>query len=238
MMVDASFSYSGTELDALAEAKNYYRWILSYFAPYMGKRVIEVGAGIGTFSEFLLNSANVSELVLFEPTDNLFPQLQNRFSGNIRVKLLHGYLEDLINTTNLSADSIVLVNVLEHIENDEAFLKAAYQILISEGTILLFVPALPQLYGALDEAVGHYRRYTKPSLASKLQKVGFHIVCLRYFNFPGIFTWFLAGRVMRYKTLRFSDVRFYDRWIVPYVSRLEKYWEPPIGQNLVAIAKK
>lgn len=232
------FSYSGTELEALAGAKNYYRWILTYFAPYLGKRVVEVGAGIGTLSEFLLHSPKVRQLVLVEPGDNLFPLLQERFARDSRIRLVHGYVEDLSGTIHGSADSVVLVNVLEHIAHDEASLQAAYQLLVPEGAILLFVPALPRLYGALDEAFGHFRRYTKPLLAHKLQQAGFHLVSLRYVNFPGVLTWFLAGKVLRRRTLRPRDVRLYDQWAVPWLTRLEKHWEPPIGQSLIAIARK
>lgn len=237
-MATNSFSYSGTELEVLNGAKNYYRWILSHFAPYVTGRVIEVGAGVGNFSEFLLNGTNVSELILLEPADNLFPLLQQRFSRESRVKPVHGYLEDMSNTAHLSAHSLLLVNVLEHIADDEAFLQAAHQLLIPGGTISLFVPALLQLYGTLDDAFAHYRRYTKSSLPYKLQKVGFQIVSLRYFNLPGVITWFLLGKVLRRRTLRPTDIRLYDRVVVPWISRLERYWEPPIGQSLIAIARK
>jgi SAM-dependent methyltransferase len=235
-MGGTSFAYSGTELHAFTEADNYYRWILSEFAPYLRERIIEVGAGIGTFSEFLLHGTNASELILTEPAENLFPLLQQRFSGESHVKLVHGYLGDL--ARSLSADSVVLVNVLEHIKDDTALLQTIHQILTPDGTILLFVPAVPRLYGTLDKALGHYRRYTKSSLISKLQKVGYGIVRLRYLNFPGMAVWFLAGKVLRRQTLQTRDVRLYDRWVVSWLSRLERLWEPPIGQSLIAIARK
>ena len=230
------FSYSGLELDAMTGADNYYRWILGQFAPYLGKRVIEVGAGTGTFSEFLLQSTNLRELVLVEPADNLFPLLQQRFSGDTRIKLVQGFVEEQAAT--LSADSVVLLNVLEHIEDDRALLETIHHILAPNGAILLFVPALPQLYGTLDKAFDHFRRYTKRSLGSKLENAGFHLGGLRYMNFPGVVTWMLAGKLLRRRTLRRAEVRFYDQWILPWVRNLEKIWEPPIGQSLIAIARR
>src|SRR5579864_3975983 len=98
--------YSGTELDALGAARNYYQSILAYFSPYVGKRVVEVGAGIGTFSDCLLNCAKVTELTLIEPSDTLFPILRQRFAGETRVKTVHSYLEHLSGAP--AADSIVL----------------------------------------------------------------------------------------------------------------------------------
>ena len=192
-------SYAGTELDALKDAKNYYRWILSHFAPYVGNRIIEVGAGTGTFSEFLLNGTNASELILIEPAENLFPLLEARFSGNSRVKLVHGSLEDL-STTSFSTESVVTVNVLEHIPKDEVFLQTAHRLLVPGGTLLLFVPALPQLFGTLDEVFGHVQRYTKPLLGRKLQRAGFHLVCLRYLNSIGVIPWFITPMKQRVGT--------------------------------------
>jgi SAM-dependent methyltransferase len=232
----ASFAYEGTELSALAEAQNYYRWVINQFAPFLGKRVIEVGAGIGTFARSLLNDTPLSELVLVEPGDNLFPLLQWRFAGESRVKIVHGYFQRL--AIPPAADSIVLVNVLEHIAEDQALLHDAHAVLTPGGTLLLLVPALPGIYGSLDQAFGHYRRYTKPSLAGKLRAAGFGIIRLSYFNLLGIAGWFLAGRVLRRTTLKSQSVRLYDRCIIPWLSRLEGRWEPPIGQSLIAIARK
>ena len=234
--MNATFEYPGTELGALNGADNYYRWILSHFAPYLGKRVIEVGAGIGTFSRFLLNGTKVEELVALEPAKNLFPILQQRLSGDGRVKPVQGYIDELEHS--FSADAVVLINVLEHISDDEALLQTVYRTLAPAGTILLSVPALPWLFGSLDKAFDHHRRYTKPWLAEKLQNAGFRLEYLRYFNFPGVITWCLAGKVLKRKTLRKADVQFYDQWVVPWASRLERHWEPPIGQGLLAVGRK
>jgi SAM-dependent methyltransferase len=231
-----SYAYIGTELHALAEARNYYRWVISRFAPFLGKRVIEIGAGIGTFSRSILTHTTVSELVMVEPGDNLVPLLQKRFAGEPRVKIIHGYFQDLKPST--SADSVVLVNVLEHVAEDRALLNDVREVLTPGGTLLLLVPALSLLYGTLDVAFGHYRRYNKPSLADKLQEAGFQVLFLSYFNLPGTLGWFLTGRVLRRRTLKPRHVRLYDRWVIPWLSRLEERWTPPLGQSLMAIARK
>jgi SAM-dependent methyltransferase len=232
----ASFTYVSTELHALADAKNYYQWVLRRFTPFIGKRVIEVGAGIGTFAQSLLSHAPLSKLVLVEPSDNLFPLLERRFAEDPRVKIVHGYFQRIASPA--TADSIVLVNVLEHIAEDQAFLNDAHVALTPGGTLLLLVPALPWIYGSLDQTFGHYRRYTKTSLASKLHVAGFDIIQLAYVNLLGIVGWFLTGRVLRRKTLKSAHVRWYDRWVIPWLSRLEGRWEPPCGQSLIVIARK
>ena len=232
----ATFAYVSTELQALAEAKNYYRWVIRQFAPFIGKRVIEVGAGIGTFAGSLLNHVAVSELVLVEPSANLLPLLQRRFAKDPRVKIVPGYFQPIAIPPGI--DSIVLVNVLEHIAEDQAFLEDARAALIPGGTLLLLVPALPWLFGSLDQAFGHYRRYTKTALANKLHVVGFDIIHLAYVNLLGIAGWFLTGKVFGRTTLKSGYVRWYDRWVIPWLSRLEGRWEPPCGQSLIVIARK
>lgn len=231
-----SFAYVSTELDALAEAKNYYRWVNRQFAPFIGKRIIEVGAGIGTFAQSLLDHATVSELILVEPSDNLFPILQRRFVQESRVKMIHGYFQR--SAISARADSIVLVNVLEHIAEDQAFLDDAHAALTPGGTLLLLVPALPRIYGSLDQVFGHHRRYTKAVLARKLHVAGFGIIRLAYVNLLGIAGWFLTGRVLKRMTLQSRYVRWYDQWVIPWLSKLEERWEPPYGQSLIVIARK
>lgn len=228
--------YCGTELAAMAEARRYHRWILRQFASYLGTRVLEVGAGTGTFSHYLLEDAKVPELVLLEPARNLFPILARRYAGVANAHLLQGNLTE--HAESLTTDSVVMVNVLEHVANDVECLEASRRILSRGGHLLLFVPASPLLYGSLDKAFGHYRRYTKKGLSAKLEHAGFKIRKLRYFNLPGFASWFLAGRILKRRTLQASSVRFYDRWIVPISSRLEGHWEPPIGQSLLAVALK
>lgn len=233
---NGSFRYSGTELEAMGCAGNYHRWIVSEFAPYLGPRVVEVGAGIGNFSDHLLRSGAVKELVAIEPAENLFPLLQQRFAQDARVRPLRGDLTELAGT--LSVDSVVLVNVLEHVDDDAGLLRTIASILSAGGTLLLFVPAMPKLYGSLDKAFEHHRRYARGELDGKLQAAGFRIERLRYFNLPGVVAWFVAGKVLKQTTVRPAQVWLYDRMVVPWVSLLEKVWQPPFGQSLLAVARK
>lgn len=234
--VNSSFVYSGTELDAMAEARNYCRCILRYFAPFLGSNVVEIGASAGTFSQLLLSTNQVTELALFEPADNLFPLLARRFSADPRVILHRGNFDP--SALKKPADSVVLVNVLEHILDDAGLLSQIQQSLRPGGSLLLFVPALEWNYGSLDEAFGHHRRYSKPALRKKLEGAGLRVEQERYVNMLGIASWFLAGRVFRQATLKPFQVRWYDRWIIPWSFKLERICEPPIGQSLLAVAIK
>lgn len=230
-----SFTYTGTELDAMAEARNYCRWIMRYFSPYLGPRVVEIGAGTGTFSGLLLDSERTVELVLFEAASNLFPALRQRFA-NRNVRLHCGSFEPSLLLA--PPDAVVLVNVLEHISDDRALLLQIHQCLRPDGCLLLFVPALSWNYGSLDKAFGHWRRYSKQELAQKFEQAAFRIKVMRYVNVMGIASWLLAGRVLRQTTLKPAQVRWYDRWIIPWSFKLEQICEPPLGQSLLVVAVK
>jgi SAM-dependent methyltransferase len=230
------FAYSGTELDSMAEARNYYSWILGNFLPYIGPQVIEVGAGVGTLAAYLLAARPSSKFTLIEPAANLFPALKARHGNDPRVRVLQGTLEE--HAAELTADSVIMVNVLEHVSDDDLCLRTLHGVLRSGGTLLLFVPALPWIYGTLDRAFDHYRRYTKAELRGKLARAGFRVGQLRYMNLPGVAAWYLVGKIMRRTTLRPASVRFYDRWVVPWWSRIEHRWAPPLGQSLLAVAVK
>jgi SAM-dependent methyltransferase len=234
--MSTDFSYSGSELDAVAEAANYYRWIIDGFAKHLGPRTVEAGAGIGTVSELILRRGAVEDLLLIEPASNNVPTLRKRFAGDRRVRVHHGYLEDLAPT--LQADTIIAVNVLEHVEKDHEFLRSAHRGLVPGGKLLILVPAVPAIFGSLDRAFDHYRRYTRRALRSAVVGAGFQIEDLHYLNGLGVAAWFMAGRVLNRTTLGRSQVRFYDRWVIPWLSRIEEIIHPPIGQSLFLIARR
>lgn len=137
----APFEYSGTELDSLAYARNYYSWILRQFEPYLASRVIEVGAGLGTFSEFLLSNGRVEQLITIEPGTNTFPHLAARFASDSRVTVLHGYLGD--HCGSLVADAVAAVNVLEHVDDDARFLEEARESVVTGERCCCLYPRCP-----------------------------------------------------------------------------------------------
>ena len=230
------FSYSGTELEAVAEARNYYDWIVDSFAGRIGKRAVEAGAGIGTVSDLILRRAVPRELILIEPDGGNAGLLRERFQKDGRVLVHHGYLEDF--ASSLKADSVIAVNVLEHVDRDADFLRAAHEALVGRGFLLLLVPALPAIFGSLDRAFDHFRRYTRSGLRKQLLDAGFEIETLRYLNMLGVAAWFASGRIFRRTTLGRGQVRFYDRYVIPALRQIETRFHPPVGQSILAIARK
>lgn len=230
--------YDGRDLEALCFAENYYRWMLGEFAPFVQRRILEVGAGSGTLTERLLQY-QPERIVSLEPSENMFPHLRSKYAGSPVVETRGGYLSDCIAELRGQFDTVVYVNVLEHVPDDAAEMRHAVDSLNPGGHLLIFVPALPMLYGTADELFGHYRRYTKQSLMAALEGHELDIVRFRYFDVAGIAPWWLAFVVLRRSFLSPGMVKVYDRLVVPWASRLERMTESwPAGKNLLCVARK
>jgi SAM-dependent methyltransferase len=240
---DGAFVYTGRELEAMDEASNYHRWILGIFAPYLGRHLVEVGAGLGSFSELILRHHACETLSLVEPSNAMYQQLEawaRQMPANPFVDTYQsGFTEaaPLIKAKH-SLDSIIYVNVLEHIVDDELELNAIHQALSDHGRVFIFVPALSWLYGHFDRRVGHLRRYTKGELERKLTHAGFRTIVSTYFDLVGIAPWWFKYRLLKSATMEPGAVRFYDRYIVPVARRLESAVHPPAGKNVIVVAEK
>ena len=183
----------------------------------------------------MIDSPGVESLVSIEPADNVFPVLQKKFLGMERIRTLKANIDQV--HLDGEADSLVAVNVLEHVEDDEAFLRAAARIVAPGGHLLLFVPAHQFLFGSLDRAFDHYRRYSKTGLSSILSRSGWEPVRVSNVNIAGILPWFLAGRIFRSTTIGLRQMQLFDNLVVPLMRRIESIREPFIGQSLLAIAR-
>ncbi len=166
-------TYEGKDLEAMTVAVNYRRWILDTLKPYLGKRCVEVGAGSGTFSSMLWES-DPDQLLLVEPSAEMFGQLSERFQANARIRLFNAMFKDVAVEIRdrYAPDSIVYLNVLEHVEHDEAELRVLFETLGKGGHLMIFVPAMPFLMGPFDRAIGHFRRYAKGELEKEMCRRG------------------------------------------------------------------
>jgi SAM-dependent methyltransferase len=152
------------------------------------------------------------------------------------VTAVRGYLDESLPAA--SADAVVAVNVMEHVEDDAGFLRAAARVLAPGGRVCLFVPALPALYGSLDRAFEHHRRYTRRGLDARFREAGLEPVSIRYMNLPGMVAWWLWAKVLRRQTITARDAKTYDRWVVPLVRAVEDRVPMPVGSGLLAVARK
>lgn len=228
--------YFGKDLEAMSFARNYHQWIIEELMPYIGEEVAEVGAGVGNFSDYLLKSTAKS-ITAFEPSDNMYPSLENKFSDSSVVNTVNAFFEDKVEDCVEKFDSVCYVNVLEHVEHHCDALKAAYKSLRPGGHVLIFVPALSFLYSNLDKDLGHYRRYSKAGLIDVAESAGFSVKKVHYCDIVGIIPWYIVFVLMK-KTMVGSSVSTYDSWVVPVVKKLEQMIRPFIGKNLMLVGEK
>jgi len=227
--------YEGGELEALTGLLNYQDWILQSFAPYLRGRVVEIGAGIGTMTVLLRPLAD--SLVAVEPATNLLPALAKRLTG-MNVEIVNATAGAYLQTMQpASLDAIVMINVLEHIADDQAALRACHRALSPGGHLLLFVPALPALYSALDRRFGHFRRYARREMQAGLLAAGFSIGRLTYMDLLGAPAWWAACRILGVTRIPLRGARAYDRFMVPLTRVVEHVVRPPFGKSLMAAAR-
>ena len=215
----------------------YFEWQLRQFTPFLGARVADVGCGLGNFCRYLLDR----DLYLGVDADaDLVAEQHREFGEAANVEILQGDItqpacRELLISRRL--DSILCLNVIEHIENDVEAIANMVAGLPSGGTLCLLVPAMSWLYGTLDALDGHYRRYRKRMLRERLARFPIDVVRLYYFNLVGALGWFVKGRIL--KETRQSEGNYQAmNALIPVVSRLEGICPPPFGLSLIAIARK
>jgi len=235
-------------LETLESAHRYNAWTFDRVNGALGKRVLEVGCGTGTITQFLTDR----ELVVgIDVIPEYVDAARARFAGLSNVTIL---LHDLTSSGSIPSqlagtipsplvgegqgggfDSAVSVNVLEHIPDDLVALKAIHALLEPGGSLTVLVPSHPFLMSPFDRAIGHYRRYTKPELRRKLEAAGFQIERLRRSNPVGAIGWLVNNRLLRRRQL--AGVGVYDR-LVPALAAIDRLVEPPFGLSLIAVARR
>ncbi|HEX7705831.1 MAG TPA: glycosyltransferase [Thermoanaerobaculia bacterium] len=222
-------------LERMGSLRNYNRWILDRFAPFLGERILEVGAGTGNMTRLLYGRGTI---VATDVEEAYLQILRNRFSRqpSVSVERLDLEGEDYKRLLEHRFDTIVMLNVLEHLEHDGPALRRLSELLVPGGRLLLFVPADQSLFGTMDTQVGHYRRYSRESLQAVIQSAGFILRDLRYLNVAGRFGWWLNGRVLKRKHVPSGQSRLFDA-MVPVLRRLESA-NPSKGLSLIAVAER
>lgn len=233
---DPAASYFGRDLEGMSFAVNYHREIIRMFRPHLGASVLEIGAGSGNFSEFIAGTGVVRHVAL-EPSENMFPLLEQAFEGKPGGAAHRSVLKDLP-AHEKDFDGVFYVNVLEHVRDDRAELLEAYSRLKPGGRLLIFIPALPWLFGTADEHFGHFRRYYKPELDALVKSAGFEIVKSRYFDLAGVVPWWVLFVLLKRRCFTPGLVKVYDGVVVPFMSVFGRRIAPPLGKNILLVAKK
>ena len=230
-------TYAGNDLEVLADMPNYYSWIMETFGPHVRGQVVEYGAGVGTISAHLAPLADT--LMLIEPSPNLAERLRDRFATSPHVQIVAERLESHVaQLPPASVDTIVLVNVLEHIADDGAALRQLLHALRPGGHLLLFVPALQLLMSRLDRDLGHFRRYHRPDLIGKVTTAGAVVDACRYIDLFGVFPWLIVNTIMGATAFNPTLVALNDRYAVALTRNFEKFFGAPFGKNIILVARK
>ncbi len=197
-------------LETLSGARNFNRWTADSIRPYAGKRVLEIGAGIGNLTRHL--AARRERYVATDIDEEHLARLRVRFQHrpNLEIRRCDLAVAEDFEPLRGTVDSVVCLNVLEHIEDDLAGLRHIHSSLEPGGRAIILVPQDQKIFGTLDEALGHCRRYAGPELQAKMERAGFRVERVFQFNRitrPG---WYLHGRLLRRSTISPYQLRIFD----------------------------
>ncbi len=227
--------------EALADQEQtmpgFARWMYRSVRHQLGATVLDAGAGLGTYTELLLRDGKRVTSIEYDPRFVEF--LRERFAGDNRVKVLQGDLSDPQVFEGVpTVDSILCLNVLEHVEDDVQAMKNLYAKVRPGGTLAALVPAYPRLFNKMDLAVGHHRRYRKSEFEERLRTAGWTVERVFRFNIFGIPGWFVAGSVLRRNTPGRDLSKLFDS-LVPAFSFLENVVVRGVaGLSIVAICRR
>jgi SAM-dependent methyltransferase len=219
----------------MARAERYNRWMVGQITPFLGQRVLEIGAGIGSLTRHLVGRELV---VASDVSPRYLRMLANTFEHHARVQVrpLDLAAFDPAELADLRLDTVVCLNVLEHVADDAAALRRLAASLVPGGRLVLLVPAHRRLYGAIDQAIQHHRRYERGELAAALEAAGFRVEHVAFFNRLGTVGWYLNSVLLRRRAVPGFQLRL-QNLLVP-VLRAEQALPLPFGLSLVAVGRR
>ncbi len=223
-------------LDAIEQAPKFNTWMYESVKPWLGNRVAELGCGRGNMSNFFRRHQNV---LLTDYRDDYLDPLRERW-GHIRrlqfSKLDMTLREDYTVLTKFGPESVVFLNVLEHIDDDRAVLRHLFEHVPQGCRLVILVPFGMAYYSDFDKELGHFRRYEKGELEGKMKEAGFTVEHQFYFNKAGKLAWFFANKIGKQKRITPFQLRVYN-FLVP----LFRIWDkvvPGTGLSTIAICRK
>jgi len=214
----------------------YTAWIHAHICGYLGEEILETGSGTGALAPLLTAR---KKIVLSDANEAYLDALAKRYAGRSEIQVVKFDLnqdppEEL---HSQEFDSVICLNVLEHIEDDEAALQRFRRLLRRGGRLALLVPAHPMLFCRIDEDLGHFRRYEHGELLKKLTMAGFRVERLKRFNPLGAVGWFLSGKLFRTRRIGPWHVAIHRR-LFPLARLLDRWEWLPFGLSYIVIARK
>jgi 2-polyprenyl-3-methyl-5-hydroxy-6-metoxy-1,4-benzoquinol methylase len=223
-------------LVALRNARGYNRWVYRMIRPFVGQHVFEAGCGIGNLTEQLLNR---EELVAADNDPLYVEMIQRRFGHleNFRTLQIDWTSEaDYSRLADASMDTVLCLNVLEHLKAEEGVLQQCFRILRPGGHVIILAPQHPWLFAPMDESLGHKRRYTLADLGAKLTGVGFAVAEAKGFNKLGGLAWLVSGKLFRAKRLTPGKIKAFNR-LLP-LAKLFEYVPGIPAMSAIIVGRK
>jgi glycosyltransferase involved in cell wall biosynthesis len=200
-------------LDALSTAPRFNRWMADTIRPYVDKRVMEIGAGIGNLTRMLVPGRTSYVATDIDPQH--IARLETRFQHRPNLRICTGDLsrsEDFVPYAG-QMDTVICLNVLEHVEDDLQGLRNIHSVLRPGGKAIVLVPNDPEIFGTLDTVLGHCRRYTPTELSNKMGATGFQVERMLEFNRISRPGWWFSGRVLKRTSFSRFQLKLFD-WLV------------------------
>lgn len=220
-------------LESMGQAQWYNQWTLSKFKQYLKGDILEVGCGIGNFTKSLESFGKVWAIDI----NKEYIEEINK-SSNKKAEVGIGDIEKgKYFFKEQKFDSIVCLNVMEHIKDDKAALNNLYSLLKKGGYLVLLVPAHQFLFGEIDKSIGHFRRYNKNQLFNIVSNIGFKIIQIKTLNMLGAIGWWLAARVLSNNKVDTKKIKLFNL-VAPLILPLENIIEPPFGTSILLICQK
>lgn len=219
----------------------YYRWVADEFGQALGARVLDAGCGVGNFFSAIVDRIELGVGIDLSPIN--VADARQRFADHRNIQFLQADLDEQAKALrDMHFDTVICLDVLEHIEDDMRLLSRLAEIVIPGGHVLIKVPACPWLYGSVDLASDHYRRYDRRMLREITEKAGLDIRSLRYMNIAGVVPYWLKSRVLKRKAnfSRTFTPRQLDgiRRAIPWLRMLDRLTGPFVGQSLIMVARR
>ncbi|HEY3686349.1 MAG TPA: class I SAM-dependent methyltransferase [Streptosporangiaceae bacterium] len=216
------------------EAENYRQYEFDTIGPFVGRSLLEVGSGLGDFSAQF--DGQLDRLVVSDIDPYCVEQLKKKYVGRDDVEVLEFGLPDEIPLAE-PVETVVAMNVLEHIEKDVDALRSLAKVTKPGGRIVIWVPGYMQLYGDFDRKVGHVTRYTPKTLRASMEAAGLEVEVMKPINMLGGIAWWLAVRIGGASDSGGRLTKVYDRTVVPVTRFIEKIIRPPFGQTVIGVAR-
>ncbi|WP_052596653.1 bifunctional 2-polyprenyl-6-hydroxyphenol methylase/3-demethylubiquinol 3-O-methyltransferase UbiG [Aureispira sp. CCB-QB1] len=231
----------GDTLDVISNANKFNRWTYDTIRPFCKGKILEIGSGVGNISQFFLEDG--APILLSDIRKGYCSELKHKFQaypnleGVELIDLVDPAFDEKFKNLLGTFDTLFSLNVVEHIYDDNLAIHNAKKLLKKGGRLIILVPSYQFLFNGLDKELDHYRRYNKKTLSALFDKNDLKIINKQYFNFMGIFAWFISGKLQRNETIPEGQMGLYNA-LVPIFKIIDHIVFRAAGLSTIVVGEK